>query len=1032
MKQFNFKTKLCNLTRFATLCLAFVLCTSAIYAQNTKVSGTVVDKSSGDPMIGAAVTIEGTTLGVVTGADGTFELAGAPVNSNINVTYVGYKDYSTPVVAGKTYKILLAEDLQSLEEVIVIGYETKKKSVVTGAISSVNADDLNQAKAGNAINAMTGRISGVNVISNSGQPGTSPLLYIRGVGTNGDSTPLYVIDGLQMDNMDNINPNDIESMEVLKDATSAAIYGARAANGVVLVTTKKGVKGKTTLTYDGYYGISSAQNLPDMMNAEEYVEMVNEFATNNGTGTTMTTNGTDTNWLEAIFQDAPVQEHNVTMTTGSEKGSSLLSLGFLDQEGIIGGDKSSFRRFTFRSNNEYNVNDFIKVGANANIAYRQKVGMSTGANGWNPVTYAYNMDPLTEVYDSENGDEQGYGITETGYAKNLNPVAFINAQPSVNGRNVYVYGNVFAEIKLYEDLYFKTDAGTNIGNGYSRSYQQTYYHSADLYNDTSKLTQNASTSFGWQWENTLRYKKSFGDHNFSVLLGMSARESTSEWMSASRSDLSDEAELKETYRYLDSGDISTATNSSEASAVHSMASYFGRLSYDYKERYMAELVVRRDGSSNFGPDNQYAVFPGVSAGWNVNNEEFWDVNNFETLKIRASWGQNGNENIDGFSYTSIVNNTSYYTFGDTPTITIGSAPNSLVNPDVKWETSEQTNIGADMGFFGGKLTATVDWYKKTTKDLLLQPTLSNVYGNDSPYYNLGQISNSGIEIQATYRGNFGDLNYSISANASYLHNVVDKVGNTNGYEDGGKWREVTNVTRMEEGYAMGYYRLYQTDGIFQSEAEVAAYTNSDGEMIQPNAVPGDFKWVDVNGDGTITEDDRTDCGNPWAKWTYGANIGLNWKGIDFTLFLTAKTGFKVYAAQYREEGFGLMNLPTYYLDYWTPETGGDTVPRLASGTADVNGNLSNPSDFYLFDGDYLKIGLIELGYSLPKKLISKAKLSNVRFYVAMDNAATFSAYPFMDSETSDMRGTDSILETGMDYSSYPVARTTRVGVNIAF
>lgn len=1033
MKQFRLKTKLGSILRSASLCLAFVLCANAMHAQNTTVKGTVVDKTSGDPMIGAAVTIEGTTMGTVTGGDGEFVLAGAPTGGTINVTYVGYKDFTTPVIAGKTYKILLAEDLQSLEEVVVVGYETKKKSVVTGAISSVSADELGQAKSSNAVNALAGRVSGVSIVSNSGQPGTTPQLVIRGVGTNGNSTPLFVIDGLQMDNMDDVNPNDIQSMEILKDATSTAIYGARAANGVVLVTTKSGKKGKASLTYDGYYGISQVQKLPDMMNGDEYVEMYNEFVKNNGQGTAISANGVSTDWLGEIFQTAPVQEHNVSVTGGSEKITSRLSMSFLDHKGIIGGDKSSFNRFTLRTNNQYHVNDFITVGANANVVYSQKVGMSTGSNGWNPVTYAYNMSPLTPAYDAENGDENGFGVqTAPSYSKAINPLAFIDGQPYINGSNLAAYGNLYTEIKLYKDLYFKSDFGINVRNGYSRNYSHTFYHNADYFNNTSSISQNASKSLGWQWENTLRYKKSFGNHNLSVLLGMSANQGSSEWMGASRKDVSDEAALKETYRYLDAGDIGTSTNNGSASAVHSMASYFGRLSYDYKERYMAEVVVRRDGSSNFGPDNQYAVFPGVSFGWNVNNEEFWDVDNFDTLKIRASWGQNGNERIAGFSYTSIVNNTTNYTFGTAPTITVGSAPNSLINPDVKWETSEQTNIGADMGFFGGKLTATVDWYKKTTKDLLFRPTFSNIYGNVAPFYNLGQISNSGIELSATFQDNIGDFNYSISANASYLHNVVDKVGNTNGYQDGGKWRMVTDVTRMEEGQPMGYFRLYETDGIFKNEAEIAGYKGTDGEMIQPNAVPGDLKWVDNNGDGKITEDDRTNLGNPWAKWTYGANLSMNWKGIDFTMLLIAKTGFKVYASQYREEGYGLMNLPTFYLDYWTPENTDASVPRLANGAGDPNGNFSKASDFYLFDGDYLKIGLLELGYSLPKKLIRKAKLSNVRFYVAIDNAATFTKYPFMDTEVADMDGGSNILNTGMDYSSYPVARTTRFGVNIAF
>ncbi|MFR9627298.1 MAG: TonB-dependent receptor [Rikenellaceae bacterium] len=1018
-------------------CVLFVVFATTSVAQAAKVTGTLTDARSGDPMIGASIMVEGTQIGITTGIDGTFTLDDVPAQGNLVFSYMGYKPQTAAITDNKSYSISLAEDLQSLDEVVVVGYEVKKKSVVTGAISSLSSDELNKAKPANAVNALSGRVSGVNVIATSAQPGTSPKLIIRGVGTNGDSNPLYVVDGLQMSNLDNINANDIASMEVLKDATSTAIYGARGANGVVLVTTKKGTKGRTSFTYDGYYGVSNVQTVTDMMNTEEYLYMMNTIYETSGidipSSILMTDNGVDTDWMDVIFDPAQVQEHNVSFSTAGDRGASLVSLGYLNQNGIMGGDKSNYQRFTLRTNNDYNINSYLHVGSNLNIAYVKKASMSTGANGWNPIRYAYCMDPMALPYDSVNGDSAGFGITTSNGTQCINPLAFIDAMADANNNAITLNGNVFAEVRPMENLVIRTDIGSNMGYVYNRSYQDPYYHTANFFNEQSTLTNTSSKSFGWQWENTASYKFSIQDHNFSVLAGISALSSDWETFTASRNGVMDEALTNDAYWYLNAGDVDTATNSGYATNTHTMQSYFGRISYNYQEKYMAEVVVRRDGSSNFGPSNKYATFPGLSFGWNIHNEDFWDVNNFNSLKLRLSWGQNGNESIDSFSYTSIINSDTNYTLGDTSSVVNGSTPDSLVNEDVKWETSEQLNIGVDMSFFDGKLSGSIDWFKKTTKDLLMQPTISGVYGNAAPYYNVGQISNSGIELMASYRNNVGKLNYNVSFNATYLNNNVDKVGNENGYIDGGYWLNKMNVTRMEEGHAMGYFRLYETDGIFNTQEEIDNYVGANGEKIQPDAVPGDFKWVDYNGDGQITDDDRHDMGNPWAKWTLGANISLDYKGFDFTMNITAKTNFKVMASNTRLEDYGSVNLPTFYLDHWS-ETNTDTnIPRLVTNSYDTNGNYSLPSDFYLYDGDYLSINLMEVGYSIPKRLINKAKIANLRVYVACDNVAKFDRYPFMSTEISDMAtyGQD-ILETGIDYGVYPVARTVRFGANIAF
>ena len=1010
------------------------LCGLSVSAQTGTVTGNITD-SEGFPVIGASVVVKGTTNGVISDMDGNYSLSNISNGTVLLFSFVGLESQEVKYNGQSVINIVMKTSSVLLDEVVAIGYEVKKKSVVTGAISSLNSKEMLKARPTNVVNALNGRVSGVNVVTNSGQPGSAPKLVIRGVGTNGNSNPLYVIDGLPMDDMNSVNPNDIESIEILKDATSAAIYGARAANGVVLITTKKGEEGKTSISYDGYYGFSTVQKKPDMLNALEYTQLMKEFAANDGNevqnGIVTEPNGIDTDWFDELFNTAPITEHNVTATLGSKQGSSLLSVNYLNQDGIVGEDKSSFERVTARLNSSYNINKFIKVGANINYAYTEKIGVATGTNGWNPIQYAYNIEPTVPVYDPDSDDTFGYGTSTTGYGRTWNPLAFMDE--SAQGTNItqHLYGNIFAEITLYKDLVFKTDFGVNHKNNRSRSYSPIFYHTPDNKSDKNTISQNSHSNSSWQWENTLRYKKEFGDHNISVLLGTSATEGRYEYINASRNNLPNEALTNEWYWYLNAGDVMTSTNSGSANARHAMFSYFSRLSYNYAEKYMAEFVIRRDGSSNFGPKNKYAVFPGFSLGWNISNEKWWNVKNFDSFKLRASWGQNGNERISAFSYTSIIGNVYNYTFGKTPTVHIGSAPNSLVNENVRWETSEQLNIGADMAFFGGMLRGSIDWFKKDTKDLLFQPTLESIRGNQSAYRNMGKISNQGVEFQLTFNKSFGDVNLTASGNVSYLHNEVVKIGNSNGYLDGGLWRETTNITRMQEGYTMGYFRLYKTLGIFQNWDEVNNYKYPDGTLIQPDAQPGDFIWQDTDGKNGITEADRVDCGNPWPKWTFGMNLGAEWKGWDFNIFLTGKADFNVYAAWFRNEGYGRANLPSFYLDRWQKEGDDNGVPRLS--IEDPNGNFQKPSDFYLYDASYLKIGSLELGYSFPQKLITKVLLTKARIYAAIDNVATFTSYPFMDPEVGDMRANgNNVLENGIDYGIYPQARTFRFGVSLSF
>ncbi|MGQ1911799.1 SusC/RagA family TonB-linked outer membrane protein [Marinifilum sp. RC60d5] len=1024
MKQKKFFYLLGKKSQLGLILTLLLMFNFSAFAQN-QIQGLVTDEEN-LALPGVTVIVKGTTNGTVTDIDGKYSIS-ANDGDILVFSFIGLVTQEISA-KGSNLNVQMKNDAISLNEVVAVGYGVKKKSVVTGSISSMDSEDILQSRPADINQAFTGRAAGVVVSQSSGQPGSSPKITIRGVGTNGNSNPLYVIDGLPMDDMNSVNPNDIESLQVLKDATSAAIYGARAANGVILITTKKGKKGETTLTYDGFYGVQSAFNQPDLLNTDEYLTLMKEYYANDGSEypASMPTqnNGIDTDWLDAITSTAPVQEHNVTATMGSEKGSVLLSLGYRNQDGIIGGDldKSFFKRYNARMNASFDINEHVTVGANINFTHIDKGGIATGTNGYNAVYYGLLMDPTTPVYGDGQvpADESGYGVTSVPFTRMWNPMSFMSISSNGYNRSERVYGNTYAKITFLKDFVFKTDFAANFNSGRSRSFNPKYFHNASSFSDVNRVNQNSYGSAFWQWENTLTYTKDLGDHHITALVGTSASENTYENLGGSRTAYPAEADTNDNFWWLNSGSSEGATNYGTANPVHTISSYFGRLSYNYQEKYMAEIVMRRDGSSNFGPNDRYAVFPGVSFGWNVSNEDFWNIENFDVLKLRASWGQNGNESISPFSYTSTIANDRYYTLGGGSVIT-GSSPSNLVNPNVKWETSEQLNIGADMTFYNGKVRASADYYTKTTKDLLFKRTVEAVRGNDAPYYNSGEIKNTGFEFQIGYNFKVGEVDFAVNANASYLKNEVKKVGNDNGYEEGGYWKNSTNVTRMQEGLPIGTFWGYKIDGIFQNESEI-------NSVMYPNAQPGDFKWHDTNGDGEITPDDRTDIGNPWPKWTYGVSINAKWNGFDFSMMMHGKADVDVWMAQYRDEAYGRSNLPDFWLNRWQKEGDNNGVPRLTLN--DPNNNVRNASEFHVKDASFFKIGTMELGYTLPNRWINAVKLSKVRIYAAADNVAVFTDYPMFDPEVGAMEG--NILNTGLDYSMYPQARTVRFGLNVGF
>ena len=832
-----------------------------------------------------------------------------------------------------------------------------------------------------------------------------------------------------MDDMNSVNPNDIESMEVLKDATSAAIYGARAANGVVLITTKKGKKGKTSLAYDGYYGFSTVAKKPTMLNDEQYIMLMKEFADNDDMplagGVPTAPTGYNTDWFNEILNTAPVTEHNITANFGSDKGSSLLSLNYLDQNGIIGEDASFYKRFSTRLNSSYSINDFLSVGANVNYAYIENSGVATGINGYNPISYAYNIDPTTPVYDENSNDTFGYGVSPVPYSRMWNPIAFMDEAPKNKNITQQFFGNVYAEITFIKDLVFRTDFGINHRNFRGRMFAPKFFHSAECKEDNSRVEQSTNANSSWQWENTLRYKKSFGEHSTSVLLGTSASRDVYEFMTGTRNKYPNEAMTNENYWYLNAGDVMTSANSGGANPRHSMFSYFARLSYNYAEKYMAEVVVRRDGSSNFGPNNRYATFPGVSLGWNVSNEKFWKIKNFDVFKLRFSWGQNGNEKIGSFGYTTTMTGGNNYSFGvsSNGVIHSGTKPTSLANPDLRWETSEQLDFGFDSRFFNNSLSFSFDWFKKDTKDMLMERPIPLYVGSGSPLSNVGTLTNQGIELEVGYKLSVDKVNLSFLANASYVKNEIKNLGNQTGYIDKESLPTLGTVSRNENGYPIGYFFGYKAIGVFQTQEEIDSYISpATGKPIQPNAAPGDTKFEDLNGDGVISDDneDRTMIGKPNPDWMVGLTVAADWNGFDLSAFFQGSFGADVFDALRRYE-LAAVNYTSDALERWTGPGTSNSMPRIVLGDTPKN---FRPSTLLVHDASFLRLRNLQVGYTLPAQLTRKAYIQRLRFYASFDNLLTITGYKGMDPEIGSTMG--------IDKGVYPQARVYTFGLNLTF
>lgn len=1023
------------------------------WAQDVAVHGRVVD-NAGQPLPGVNIVVDGTTIGTVTDMDGNYTIS-APRGASLVYTFIGYNENRVEMEDGRNrYDVTLNEMISDLSEIVVVGYGVQKKSVVTASIAKVGADDLSGTTPVRVDNALKGMASGVTVTSASGQPGAAAQIRIRGIGTINNSDPLYIVDGMPIEGgIDYLNPSDIESIEVLKDAASGAIYGTRAANGVIMVTTKGGKKGKVTVNYSFTGGLSSPWKHRDVLNATEYAVMMNEGLINNGEAPIYDdpySLGEGTDWQDELFNDnAPSQSHELSISGATDRVNYYISMGYNHQEGIVGGDRdrSNYRRLTLRSNTSYVLFDSTserdwlgKFTLGTNISYARIHSKNIDANSqWGsalgsalylsptlkPTVSGDEAKAQADKYGSQymlyDGDGRMYTIPGSSYLEMNNPLAMLSL-PGDDNWSHKIVANLSADLEIGWGVKYRFTYGADLSFWGADGYTPLYYLSGNNRATISNAHQSSDRGTVWQLENVLTWDKTFGKHAINLVAGQSAMQNTGKSLYGNVQNLKD---MNKPYMNNSSAEQSRGEMSASGGPTyeHTLSSYFFRASYNYDERYMAQITVRRDGSSRFGANNRYATFPSFSLGWNVLNEPYvsapdWLCN----VKLRGSWGKNGNDNIGDFTYAAWTDSPYNSVIGSGETVVNGVQAGALANPDLKWEESIQTDLGLDLGFFSNSLTFSFDWYKKKTSGMIIEMPIPNYVGADAPLGNVGDMENTGVEIEIGYKWKAGPVSMHAKGNASFLKNTLTNLGNTSGSLELDNMQNTGTITRASNGEPFPYFYGYKTAGIFQNVAEVANYKNAKGEQIQPDAVPGDVRFVDVDGDGKITAADRTKIGKGMPDWTYGLTIGADWNGIDFMVLFQGTAGNDIYDATRRTD-VSPANLPSYMLNRWTGEGTSNKYPRHVVG----DGKNWQSSDLYVTDGSYFRLKNIQLGYTLPRALTNKIFIDRLRVFVGAENLLTLTKYAGFDPEISS--GGTSL---GVDYGVYPQSRTFNFGANISF
>jgi TonB-linked SusC/RagA family outer membrane protein len=997
--------------RIITISLYGVLClllTNRAFAQNITVKGTVSDAKTGETLIGVSVAVQATQTGTQTGPDGSFTIS-APSTGKLSVSYIGYATQIIDIAGRTNITIKLQDQTNELQQVVVVGYGTQRKLDVTGSVSTVKGEEISKQASVNPVSALQGKVAGVQV-TNSGSPGASPKVTIRGTGTiYGNTNLLYVVDGVWYDDISFLNPSDIESISILKDASSTAIYGLRAANGVVLVTSKKGKKGSTTINYNGYAGWQTITNQVELANATEYATIINELSKREFLKDPASF-GTGTDWFAQGTRDAFVTSHQVSVNGGAEKSSYNFSLGYLNQDGNIKGN--NYERLTTRLTNDYQPFKNFKAGFSISGLYSKSKDIPGGI-----FHELYAAAPIVPVYyaDGTYGDPSDFNL---GSGNAFNPQVSLDFY-NQRSKNYRFTGNVYAELTFAKYFTFKTSLGGDVGQAERRNYNQVYKATLTQQNDVSQLSVNRDETRNWIIENTLTFTNKFGDHNVTALVGQTAQRNQFYTMQGTAQNVpySSDGDL-----YLNLGDVA-GRNVTDGGSLTTALSYFGRVNYSFKDKYLLNASLRADAGSQFYGTNLWAYLPSVGAGWVITNEDFMkDQTVFNTLKLRGSWGKVGNAGVPINPTILTVTQIPAYTaiFGPDQMPYTGRSIASIVPPAILVERGVGTDIGIEAGLLNNKLTIEADYYNRTTEQAIFDiPVLASIgTASGKLIGNQASFRNRGFEFVAGWKDKVGDFSYSVSGNFSVNDNQVISVvtGKNPIYAGGGGLTNGSLSTRTVVGGAIGEFYGYKVAGVFQNQAEI-------DQSLQPSAKPGDFKFVDTNNDKKLDGNDRVDLGSPNAKYFYGFNTNFNYKNFDLALDFQGVGGVSVYNANiaYR---FGNENFTKdFYDNRWHGEGTSNTYP-----SADVGKNANAaPNSFFVESGAYFRVRNIQLGYTLPTGILSKLKMQRVRVYANAQNPFNFFKYKGFSPEIG---GTPT--NAGIDANIYPLYATYNFGVNVTF
>ena len=984
----------------------------------SQITGTVTASDNKETLPGVNIIVKGSSRGATTDIDGKYVLDLLPGDEILQYSFTGYEMFEIGIAGRSQIDVELQAISELLDEIVVIGYGTVKKSDLTGAVSSIKAEEIAKITSINPQQALQGKVTGVHVTSNSGAPGAGVTVRVRGIGTFNNSSPIYVVDGMILDDISFLNSADIVSMEVLKDASATAIYGSRGANGVILVQTKTAEKGqtRTIINFNAEYGIQHLAKKIDLLDGRQFAIISNEIRPGTYNNIDAVPN---TDWQDLIFQTAPMQNYQLSISGATPKAEYYISMGFMNQDGIV--PKSSYQRISLKLNNTYHVNDKVRIGNNFTITpFKQR-------NAPNVTYQAYRAQPVLEPYYTDGSFGVVYNVGNP-----LADLAYSNDYRS----GVRGVGNLFLEATILKDFILKSSYGIDASFQKGKSFTPAYtiYNpdgtASQQNNDFSDLSKNSSDNFSWLWENTINYNKTIQKHNINAVGGFTMQKIRSEFFGMSGQNLIRDAEdfwyINPSYIIDETNNINMLQNiynGVDAGQYYSMMSFLFRANYTFDSRYIATVTFRRDGSSKFKDDNRYSNFPSFALGWNAINEDFMsNIDFMSNLKVRASWGKIGNDKIDYYDQFSIVQSGLFAIFG-TPDLPFPAATfGKSGNPDLRWETTTQTDIGLELGFFNGRLTAEFDYYNRQTDDILVNLSTPGHLGNgqgEKVRYNAASVLNRGFEFNLRWRETLGDFSYSIGVLGTTLRNEVLSIGGNSGIDSvliGGGLGNGIPVTLSSVGNPIGAFYGYVTDGIFQSQAELDAYPHSSQAGV------GDLRFVDVNGDGKLDGQDRTNIGSPIPDFIFGFNLDLGYKSFDFSLDIQGQTGNKIFNGKdvVRPDPY---NFEQYVWDRWTGPGTSNAEPKASFG-----GYNYTPSDKFVLDGSFIRLRNVMFGYSLPDNIVNKLNLQKMRVYVKATNLLTLTKYSGYSPEV----GGGDVLSNGIDYGIYPISAVYSFGINVTF